>query len=373
MKMIAENISSDTPLAQAYRMERRMLGWNTPDDYMSYVDPYWKSFEAPNPYAHYMLGFLYIILTICSLIGNGVVVWIFTTTKSLRTPSNMLVVTLAIFDFIQMFKTPVFIVNSFNEGPIFGKLGCQIYGVLGAYGGVGSSATNAAIAFDRYRAIANPMDGKLSKKTVLCIILFIWLYATPWALMPFFEVWGRFVPEGYLTTCTFDYLTDTQETRLFVGAIFFFAFCIPFSVLVFFYSKIVGKVRHHEKVLQDQAKKMNVTSLRSNKDHNETSAEVRIAKVAISLSIFFVLSWGPYAVIALTAAFGDRTILTPFSSMIPACTCKTSCCISPWIYAINHPRYRLELQKRMPWFCVHEPEPETATQKSLETTSTATE
>ena len=63
----------------------------------------------------------------------------------------MLVVTLAIFDFIQMFKTPVFIVNSFNEGPIFGKLGCQIYGVLGAYGGVGSSATNAAIAFDRYR------------------------------------------------------------------------------------------------------------------------------------------------------------------------------------------------------------------------------
>ena len=60
-------------------MERRMLGWNTPDDYMSYVDPYWKSFEAPNPYAHYMLGFLYIILTICSLIGNGVVVWIFTT------------------------------------------------------------------------------------------------------------------------------------------------------------------------------------------------------------------------------------------------------------------------------------------------------
>lgn len=71
--------------------------------------------------------------------------------KSLRTPSNMLVVTLALFDFIQMLKTPVFIINSFNEGPIFGKLGCQIYGILGAYGGLGSSMTNAAIAFDRYR------------------------------------------------------------------------------------------------------------------------------------------------------------------------------------------------------------------------------
>jgi len=117
--------------------------------------------------------------------------------KSLRTPSNMLVVTLALFDFIQMLKTPVFIINSFNEGPIFGKLGCQIYGILGAYGGLGSSMTNAAIAFDRYRAIANPLDGKLSKNTVLAMIFFIWLYATPWALLPFFEIWGRFVPGGY--------------------------------------------------------------------------------------------------------------------------------------------------------------------------------
>ena len=71
--------------------------------------------------------------------------------KHLRTPSNMLVVSLVLFDFIQMSKTPVFIVNSFNEGPIFGRLGCDIYGILGAYGGLGSSLTNAAIAYDRYR------------------------------------------------------------------------------------------------------------------------------------------------------------------------------------------------------------------------------
>jgi len=361
-------------MAQEYRMERKMLGWNTPDDYMAYVDPYWKTFDAPDPLLHYMLGFFYMIFMVCSLIGNGVVIWVFTSAKSLRTPSNMLVVTLALFDFIQMLKTPVFIINSFNEGPIFGKLGCQIYGILGAYGGLGSSMTNAAIAFDRYRAIANPLDGKLSKNTVLAMIFFIWLYATPWALLPFFEIWGRFVPEAFLTTCTFDYLTDDQSTRLFVASIFSFAFIVPFSILLFFYSKIVGKVRLHEQALKEQAKKMNVTSLRSNKDQSETSAEVRIAKVAISLSVLFALSWGPYACIALTGAFGDRTKLTPFSSMIPACTCKTVSCISPWVYAINHPRYRLELQKRMPWFCIHEPEPDTnASQKSAETASNSNE
>lgn len=51
---------------------------------------------------------------------------------------------------------------------------------------------------------------------------------------------------------------------------------------------------------------MNVTSLRSNRDQNEKSAEVRIAKVAIALATLFVFAWTPYAFVALTAAFGNR-------------------------------------------------------------------
>ena len=50
-----------------------------------------------------------------------------------------------------MMKTPVFIVNSYNEGPIYGKLGCDIFGLLGSYNGIGSAMNNAAIAFDRHR------------------------------------------------------------------------------------------------------------------------------------------------------------------------------------------------------------------------------
>lgn len=61
------------------RYEVKMLGWNTPPEYLSYVSPHWRSFEAPNPAYHYMLGLLYIILFICSIVGNGCVMWIFAT------------------------------------------------------------------------------------------------------------------------------------------------------------------------------------------------------------------------------------------------------------------------------------------------------
>lgn len=46
--------------------------------------------------------------------------------------------------------------------------------------------------------------------------------------------------------------------------------------------------------------------------------------------------------------------------MIPACTCKTVACLDPYVYAISHPRYRIELQKKLPWLAITETNTETA-------------
>lgn len=70
--------------------------------------------------------------------------------KSLQTPSNIFVINLAICDFLMMIKTPIFIYNSFNRGYAAGYIGCQIFGFIGAISGIGASATNACIAYDRY-------------------------------------------------------------------------------------------------------------------------------------------------------------------------------------------------------------------------------
>jgi r-opsin len=171
----------------------------------------------------------------------------------------------------------------------------------------------------------------------------------PWAVVPALELWGRYVPEGYLTSCTFDYLTDSFDNHMFVGTIFTFSYVIPMSMIIYYYSQIVSHVVNHEKALKAQAKKMNVESLRSNQDTAKASVEVRIAKACITVCFLFVASWTPYAVLALIGAFGDKSLLTPGVTMIPACTCKFVACLDPYVYAISHPRYRLELRNRLPW------------------------
>lgn len=115
-----------------------------------------------------------------------------------------------------------------------------------------------------------------------------------------------------------------------VGTIFTFSYVLPMSMIIYYYSQIVSHVVNHEKALREQAKKMNVESLRSNQDTAKASVEVRIAKACITVCFLFVASWTPYAVLALIGAFGDKSLLTPGVTMIPACTCKFVACIDPW-------------------------------------------
>ena len=78
---------------------------------------------------------------------------------------------------------------------------------------------------------------------------------------------------------------------MFVATIFTFSYIFPMSMIIYFYSQIVSHVVNHEKALREQAKKMNVESLRSNADTQKMSVEVRIAKTAIMVCGLFVVGF----------------------------------------------------------------------------------
>lgn len=123
-------------------------------------------------------------------------------------------------------------------------------------------------------------------------------------------------------------------------------------------------------MLKEQARKMNVKSLVSNQDQQK-SIEIRIAKAAFTIFFLFICSWTPYGIVAMIGAFGDRSLLTPIATMIPALCAKIVSCIDPWIYAISHPRYRAELEKRVPWLGIKENLSETTSEADSKSTASA--
>lgn len=92
-----------------------------PPEMLYLIDDHWYQYPPLNPLWHAILGLLIGILGFVSISGNGMVIYIFSSTKSLRTPSNLLVVNLAFSDFLMMTTmSPPMVINCYFETWILG-------------------------------------------------------------------------------------------------------------------------------------------------------------------------------------------------------------------------------------------------------------
>ena len=73
-------------------------------------------------------------------------------------------------------------------------------------------------------------------------------------------------------------------------------------------------------------------------DATSESAEIRIAKVAITNVCLWAGIWTPYAVINMIGCFGNRDIVTPLVAQLPCFFAKMASCLNPIVFAISHPK-----------------------------------
>ncbi|KYN32703.1 Rhodopsin [Trachymyrmex septentrionalis] len=349
-----------------------------PPEMLHMVDVHWYQFPPMNPLWHGLLGFAIGVLGTISIIGNGMVIYIFTTTKSLRTPSNLLVVNLAISDFLMMLcMSPAMVINCYYETWVLGPLFCELYGMAGSLFGCGSIWTMTMIAFDRYNVIVKGLSAKpMTIKGALIRIFAIWLFTILWTIAPLFG-WNRYVPEGNMTACGTDYLTKDIVSRSYILFYSIFVYFMPLFLIIYSYFFIIQAVAAHEKNMREQAKKMNVASLRS-AENQSTSAECKLAKASLlacklsalmTISLWF-MAWTPYLVINFSGIF-ETTKISPLFTIWGSLFAKANAVYNPIVYGISHPKYRAALFQRFPSLaCASEPAPGADT---MSTTTTVTE
>ncbi len=119
-----------------------------------------------------------------------------------------------------------------------------------------------------------------------------------------------------------------------------FTYFFPVIIIIYCYGAIVRAVYKHEDELRQQAKRMNVSSLRTNEDQEAVSAEIKAAKVAIMNVTLWIFAWGPFTVISVLGTWWDPSIITPLMSELPILCAKSSAVYNPIIYALSHPKYR---------------------------------
>ncbi|XP_013144448.1 PREDICTED: opsin-1 [Papilio polytes] len=332
--------------AAAFGSNQTVVDKVTPD-MMHLIDPHWYQFPPMNPMWHGLLGFTIGVLGFISITGNGMVVYIFTSTKSLKTPSNLLVVNLAFSDFLMMLcMAPPMIINCYNETWVFGPFACELYACAGSLFGSVSIWTMTMIAFDRYNVIVKGIAAKpMTINGALLRIFGIWAFSLAWTIAPIFG-WNRYVPEGNMTACGTDYLSKSWLSRSYILVYSIFVYYLPLLLIIYSYFFIVQAVAAHEKAMREQAKKMNVASLRSSEAAN-TSAECKLAKVALMTISLWFMAWTPYLVINYTGVF-ETAPISPLATIWGSVFAKANAVYNPIVYGISHPKYRAALYQKFP-------------------------
>ncbi|XDV50202.1 hypothetical protein PO909_019303 [Leuciscus waleckii] len=298
-------------------------------------------------HAHYTIGAVILAVGITGMLGNFLVIYAFSRSRTLRTPANLFIINLALTDFLMcVTQAPIFFTTSMHKRWIFGEKGCELYAFCGALFGICSMITLMVIAVDRYFVITRPLAsiGVLSQKRALLILLIAWAYSLGWSLPPFFG-WSAYVPEGLLTSCTWDYMTFTPSVRAYTMLLFTFVFFIPLIVIIYCYFFIFRSIRSTNEAVG----KMNGDNKRDSiKRFQRLKNEWKMAKIALIVILMYVISWSPYSTVALTAFAGYADMLTPYMNSVPAVIAKASAIHNPIIYAITHPKYRLAIAKYIP-------------------------
>merc|ERR1712137_1214857 len=185
---------------------------------------------------------------------------------------------------------------------------------------------------ERYDVVARGCsENRLTYGRSFAVIFACWGYAIFWSIGPFFG-FGKYIPEGTLESCAFDFLTRDKETIGFSLGLLVTNYCMPLTIITYCNFYTVMAIIRHNSMLREQATKMNVTALRCSSELIAMSSEVRYAKlVMINLSLW-VWAWTPYVGIVMQAVFGDQMQVTPVLTIIPSLFAKCSAITNPLVW-----------------------------------------
>ncbi|XP_068226621.1 rhodopsin-like [Palaemon carinicauda] len=319
-----------------------------PHDLLYMVDTHWYQFPPMNPLWYNLIAFWMVVMGSLAIGGNFVVIWVFMCTKSLRSPANMYVVNLALSDFGMMFcMCPPILVNCYYQTWAFSDVACHIYGMLGSVFGTASIWSMVFITLDRYNVIVKGLSGQpLTVNGALLRIFIVWAQTLFWGVLPLFGL-CRYVPEGNMTACGTDYLSEDIYSQVYLYLYAADCYILPLFLIIFCYTFIMKAVFNHEKQMREQAKKMGVKSLRNDPEAKKTSSECRLAKVALTTVSLWFIAWTPYFVINM-AGLLYKPMVTPLFSIWGSVFAKANAVYNPIVYAISHPKYRAAMEKKIP-------------------------
>ncbi|XP_053497536.1 trace amine-associated receptor 13c-like [Ictalurus furcatus] len=277
----------------------------------------------------YVCSAAVVLLTVC---GNLLVIISVLHFKQLHTPTNMLVLSLAVSDFlVGAFVMPPTLMWTIESCWIFGRDFCISFWLISSFLTISSIYNIALIAVDRYLALSNPFlyMNRVSVRITGIVIVCVWCVVLAYfSALLYFN--GNFM--GFVM-CPGECLLYLNEVSYVIDLIFSFIF--PLSVIIILYTRVFVIAKKHATAIRElnnhtRPKTQKITS-------HSMKSERKAAKVLGILVSVFLMCLLPYFIYSLLGDVIEVQTET-FQKLVIVLYINST--INPVIYALFYPWFR---------------------------------
>ncbi|XP_029981249.1 trace amine-associated receptor 13c-like [Sphaeramia orbicularis] len=281
--------------------------------------------------SHFETSLIYFVLSAISVVTtalNLLVIISISHYKQLQTPTNFLLLSLAVSDFF------VGLLMSFQIVLIdgcwyLGDIMCIVYRVLDYIITSASIGTMILISVDRYVAICDPLHypTKVTPKRVQICNCLCWLGS---ALCHTMLMKHNMEEPGRYNTCTGQCVTVIDYAGGLIDLIV--SFVSPLTFILILYMRVFVVV-----VSQARAMRSHVASSTAQGGVTVKKSEMKAARVLGVVIIAFLSCLCPYFLVTTT---GQDTLFNSASEALAICLFYFNSCLNPLIYACFYPWFR---------------------------------
>uniref|UniRef100_A0A667Y0S9 Parapinopsin b n=1 Tax=Myripristis murdjan TaxID=586833 RepID=A0A667Y0S9_9TELE len=275
------------------------------------------------------LSVIMAIFTGPAIVLNATVIIVSLMHKQLRQPLNYALVNMAVADLgTAMTGGVLSVINNAQGYFSLGRTGCVMEGFAVSLFGITSLCTVALIAVERMFVVCKPLGPvSFDLKHAAGGVALSWLWSLIWNLPPLFG-WGRYELEGVGTSCAPDWHNRDPKNVSYILSYFALCFAVPFLIILASYAKLLVSFCLRHKMMA------------CIEGGAAAKAEMTVARMVVLMVLTFLISWMPYASLALLVVYNPDVEIHPLVGTVPVYLAKSSTVYNPIIYIYLNKQFR---------------------------------
>ncbi|XP_061099523.1 trace amine-associated receptor 13c-like [Conger conger] len=297
--------------------------------------------------AQVILYIFFVTGIMLTVLGNLFVIISITHFKKLHTPTNILVMSLAVADLLLgVLVMPFSMIRSVENCWYFGEVFCSVHSSFDMFLATASIFHLISIAIDRYEAVCNPL--RYSTRITIPIAFFMvalsWVFAGAYSYGLLFSKANVKGLEDYIESIhcfgscypfvlSFNALWGVLDTMI--------AFFVPCFIMMGLYAKIFFVAREHARRIGDMNR--NMPANEENKNKLSQRSEQKASKTLAIVMGVFILCWLPFFMNSLIDPYTTFSTVSIVSDVFVWLGYFNST-LNPIIYALFYPWFQKTLK-----------------------------